>query len=161
ACDVRVRIMAWTAANLAGEGFEQMGKSQWSNDHDSDILRGLTAGILAGIASSWVMNQFQSTWAKLMEGKEKPHGAQSLQEGSPRRGVARELAKRGSDNEEDNAAVRAGTAIEEFAFNTKLTRREKQIAGAVAHYAMGAASGAVYGVASGVGAAHTAGLGVP
>ena len=138
-----------------------MGKSQWSNHQDSDVLKGLTAGVLAGIAGSWVMNQFQSAWAKLMEGKEKPHGAQSLQDGSPQHGVARALEERGSDSEEDNAAVRAGTAIAEFAFNTKLTRSEKQIAGAVAHYAMGAASGAIYGVAAELAPATTDGLGLP
>lgn len=128
---------------------------------NSDALKGLIAGVGGGIVGSWVMNQFQSTWAKLMEGKEKPHGAQSLQEGSPKRGVARELAERGSDSEEDNAAVRAGTAMAEFVFDTKLTRDEKQIAGAVAHYAMGATSGAIYGVAAEFAPATTNGFGLP
>ena len=134
---------------------------KYEGDGSSDVFKGVASGVVAGIVASWVMNQFQSTWSKLMEGKEKPHGAQSLQEGSPHHGVARELEERGSDDEEDNAAVRAGTAIAEFAFDTKLTRKEKQIAGAVAHYAMGAVSGGIYGAAAEVGPAATVGLGIP
>lgn len=138
-----------------------MSTSRWSNNHNSDVLKGLIAGVVAGVAASWVMNQFQSTWSKIIEGKEEPHGAQSLQEGSPEHGVARELEERGSDSEEDNAAVRAGTAIAEFVFDAKLTRHEKQIAGAVAHYAMGATSGAVYGIAAEVSPTTTLGFGLP
>lgn len=131
------------------------------SEQDADVMKGLAAGVVAGIVASWVMNQFQSTWSKLIEGKEKPHGAQSLQEGSPHHGVARELEERGSDDEEDNAAVRAGTAVTEFVFDKKLTREEKQTAGAVAHYAMGAASGAIYGAAAEFTPLATAGAGLP
>ena len=128
---------------------------------NGDLLKGLSAGVSGGIAASWVMNQFQSTWSKLTEGVEKPHGAQSLQEGSPDHGVARELEKRGSNDDNDNAAVRAGTAVAEFVFDTKLTHPEKEIEGAVAHYAMGAASGALYGIAAEFTPAATVGVGIP
>lgn len=134
---------------------------QHERNGSADILKGVASGVVAGIVASWVMNQFQSTWSKLMEGKEKPHGAQSLQEGSPDHGVARELQERGSDDNDDNAAVRAGTAVAEFVFDTKLTRDEKQIAGVVAHYAMGAASGAIYGAAAEFTPIATAGAGLP
>ena len=131
------------------------------DSENADVLKGFAAGVAGGIAASWVMNQFQSAWAKLQEGVEKPHGAQSLQDGSPKHGVAQELEKRGSEEEEDNAAVRAGNAVAEFVFDKKLTRKEKELAGAVAHYAMGAASGAIYGVAAEVTPAATAGAGLP
>jgi putative membrane protein len=134
---------------------------QHERNGSSDTLKGVASGVVAGIVASWVMNQFQSTWSKLMEGKEKPHGAQSLQEGSPDHGVARELQERGSDDNDDNAAVRAGTAVAEFVFDKKLTRDEKQIAGTVAHYAMGAASGAIYGAAAEFTPIATAGAGLP
>ena len=75
--------------------------------------------------------------------------------------MARELQKRGSDEEDDNAAVRAGTAVTEFVFDTKLSRKEKELAGAVAHYAMGATSGAIYGVAAEFTPSATAGGGLP
>jgi putative membrane protein len=127
----------------------------------ADLLKGLAAGVAGGIAASWVMNQFQSTWSKVTDGVEKPHGAQSLQQGSPQHGVARELEERGSNEEHDNAAVRAGTAVAEFVFDIKLTRKEKELAGAVAHYAMGATSGAIYGVAAELTPAATSGVGLP
>ena len=128
---------------------------------NADVLKGFAAGVAGGIAASWVMNQFQSAWAKLQEGVEKPHGAQSLQQGAPDHGVAHELEKRGSDEEDDNAAVRMGTAVAEFVFDKKLTRDEKDFAGAVAHYAMGATSGAIYGVAAELTPAAAAGAGLP
>jgi len=126
-----------------------------------DLLKGMAAGVVGGLAASWVMNQFQSTWAKLTDRVEKPHGAQSLQEGSPDHGIARELEKRGSNQDDDNAAIRAGTAIAEFGFDKKLTHDEKEMAGAVAHYAMGATSGAIYGIAAELAPAATAGVGLP
>ncbi len=132
-----------------------------SDNQTADVLKGMAAGVVGGIAASWVMNQFQSTWAKLTEGVEKPHGAQSLQDGSPEHGVARELEERGNNQEDDNAAVRAGTALAEFVFDKKLTHDEKEIAGAVAHYAMGAASGAIYGITAELAPAATAGVGLP
>jgi putative membrane protein len=134
---------------------------QKRRSENRDLLKGLAAGVAGGIAASWVMNQFQSTWSKLTDGVERPHGAQSLQDGSPDHGVARELEERGSNDDNDNAAVRAGTAVAEFGFDTKLTRPEKENAGAVAHYAMGAASGAIYGVAAELTPAATAGVGIP
>ena len=67
----------------------------------------------------------------------------------------------GSNEEDDNAAVRAGTAVAEFVFDTKLTRKEKELAGAVAHYAMGVTSGAIYGVAAELTPAATSGAGLP
>lgn len=126
-----------------------------------DVWKGLVAGVAGGIVASWTMNQFQSMWGKLMEGKERPHGAQSLQEGSPHHGVARELQERGSDEEDDNAAVRTGNAIGELILDRKLTKDEKQIAGAVAHYAMGVVSGGIYGLAAEVTPAATVGAGLP
>ena len=130
-------------------------------NYEKDILKGLAAGIAGGIVASWVMNQFQSAWSKLTEGVERPHGAQSLQQGSPGHGVARELQERGSDESDDNAAVRVGNAVAEFVFDKKLTEHEKEIAGAVAHYAMGAFSGAIYGVAAEVTPAASFGIGMP
>lgn len=113
---------------------------------EDNVLKGLVAGIIGGLAAAWVMNQFQSLWSKLAEDEERPHGAQSLQQGSPQHGIARELQESGSDEEEDNAAVRAANAVSELVFDHKLTKSEKETGGAIAHYAMGAVSGAIYGV---------------
>jgi hypothetical protein len=115
---------------------------------EGELWKGLVAGVAGGIVASWTMNQFQSAWGKITEGVERPHGAQSLQQGTPDHGIARELQERGSDDSDDNAAVRAGTAVAELVTDKKLTKSEKEIAGAVAHYAMGVVSGGIYGVAA-------------
>jgi hypothetical protein len=111
----------------------------------SDITKGLAAGVAGGLVASLVMNQFQALWGKLSDGESRSHGAQSLQQGLPDYGISRELQKRGSDDPKDNAAVRAGNAVAELVFDHKLTKPEKEVAGAIAHYAMGITSGAIYG----------------
>ena len=128
---------------------------------ESNIAKGLVAGVAAGLVASVVMNQFQALLGKLMEGESRSHGAQSLQQGLPNHGISRELQKRGSDDVDDNAAVRAGNAVSEFIFNYKLTKPEKEFAGAVAHYAMGATSGAIYGAMAEVVPQTTMGEGLP
>ena len=127
----------------------------------NSIGKGLAAGIAGGLVASAVMNQFQKFVSKLMEGDQRSHGAQSQQQGFPDHGISLELQERGSDEPDDNAAVRTGNAVSEFVFNHKLSKREKEVAGAVAHYAMGATSGAIYGVAAELAPATTAGQGLP
>jgi hypothetical protein len=125
-----------------------------------NIYKGIAAGVAGGLAGSLAMNQFQELWGKLMENEERPHGAQSLQQGSPEHGIGRELAERGVDEPDDNAAVRTGNAVSEFVLDHHLTKSEKETAGAIAHYAMGVTSGAIYGaVAEVVPAATVAGRG--
>ena len=126
-----------------------------------NVYKGVVAGVAGGLAGSFVMNQFQSALGKLMENEERPHGAQSLQQGSPGDGIGRELAERGVDDPDDNAAVRTGNAVSEFVFEHHLTKSEKEIAGAVAHYAMGVGSGALYGALAEMMPAATVGEGLP
>lgn len=125
------------------------------------IYKGIAAGATAGLVASFVMNQFQAAWGKLMENEERSHGAQSLQQGSPDHGIGRELEERGVDEPDDNAAVRTGNAVSELVFDHHLTKSEKEKAGAVAHYAMGVASGAMYGAMAEVMPATTVAQGLP
>jgi putative membrane protein len=131
------------------------------NRDDGELWKGLAAGLIGGLAASWVMNQFQATLGKLLEGKEKPHGAQSLQEGSPRHGAGRELQESGSEREDDNAAERTASIVAEGVFGQKLDEREKETGGAIAHYAMGLASGGIYGAAAELLPEVTVGAGLP
>jgi len=128
---------------------------------ENNIVKGVAAGVAGGLVASLVMNQFQALWGKLMEGESRSHGAQSVQQGLPDHGISRELQKRGSDDPDDNAAIRAGNALSEFVFNHKLTKPEKEFAGTVAHYAMGATSGAIYGAVAEVMPQSTIGEGMP
>jgi putative membrane protein len=128
---------------------------------DGDLCKGIAAGIIGGLAASWIMNQFQATLGKLMEGKDKPHGAQSLQDGSPQHGVGRELQRRGSEKEDDDAAERTASIVSEDIFGHKMSEQEKETGGAIAHYAMGVASGVMYGAAAELLPEVTLGAGLP
>jgi putative membrane protein len=126
-----------------------------------DNLKGMAAGLIGGLVASAVMNQFQALWAKVAEGNEKSHGAQSLQQGSPEYGAGRELQQRGNDEEQDNATERVASLISERFFDHRLTNREKEIAGAAVHYAFGMGSGGLYGVLAEAAPKVTKGVGLP
>jgi hypothetical protein len=132
-----------------------------NNNSWNRVGKGLVAGAVGGLAASWVMNQFQSMWSKRSHGIERAHGAQSLQQGAPQHGVARALQEQGSDKEEDNAAIRAASAVSRSVFGHELANDEKEEAGAVAHYAMGMTSGAIYGAVAEVAPVSTIGAGGP
>jgi hypothetical protein len=129
--------------------------------NEGSLVKGVAAGMAGGLVASAVMNQFQNALSKLMSGDERSHGAQSQQPGSPQHGIGKALQERGSDDPDDNAAVRAANAVEEFVFTEKLTKMEKETAGTVAHYAMGAASGAIYGACAELAPGVSIGEGVP
>ncbi|MGI9067243.1 MAG: DUF1440 domain-containing protein [Pyrinomonadaceae bacterium] len=128
---------------------------------DGNMLKGLAAGVVAGLVASAVMNQFQALWSRLSEGEERSHGAQSMQRGSPEVGVGRELQAEGKDAEEDDAAERLANAIAVGISGQELTERQKDVAGTAFHYAMGIFSGALYGVAAEIIPAVKLGAGVP
>jgi putative membrane protein len=128
----------------------------------SDPLKGMIAGAAGGLVASWVMNQFQALLSRMTHGVERPHGAQSLQPGSPRHGVARELQERGLDREADTAAVRTAVVVSDRLFGLELAEGEKrEIAGAVIHYAFGVATGCLYGAMAELKPATTTGAGLP
>jgi hypothetical protein len=127
-----------------------------------DPLKGMIAGAAGGLVASWVMNQFQALWSRMAYRVERPHGAQSLQVGAPRHGVARELQERGRDREADNAAIRTAVMVSERLLGLELTeRKKKEMAGAVVHYAFGVATGGLYGVIAELKPVTTAGAGLP
>jgi putative membrane protein len=110
-----------------------------------NVMKGAASGLVAGLVASWVMNQFQETLSLVMEGREKPHGAQSLQEGLPDHGAGAMLQERGVDDGSDDAAERTANFISVEVFERKLSKDEKNVGGAIAHYLFGATTGALYG----------------
>lgn len=105
------------------------------------------------------MNQFQSWWSRRSHGIERPHGAQSLQQGSPQPG--RGELQIANEEASDNAAIRAASVISERLFHRSLKKNEKELAGAASHYAMSAASGGIYGALAEVQPVATVGAGLP
>ena len=128
---------------------------------NGSALKGLTAGAIGGLAAAFVMNRFQAAWGRAAAGVERSHGAQSLQQGSPQKGVGRDLQAEGVDDPRDDATERLANAISVNVLERELTGREKDAAGTAFHYAMGLTSGAIYGVAAEFVPAATAAAGLP
>jgi hypothetical protein len=127
----------------------------------SDVWKGLAAGVVGGLVASAVMNEFQALLSRLAGDEERSHGAQSLQQGSPGRGVGRELRERGSDHEDDDAPERLANAVSVGLFDRELTKGEKEKAGTALHYAYGTSWGALSGAAAEIAPGVTAGAGLP
>lgn len=124
-----------------------------------DVLKGLAAGFVGGLVASFVMNQFQALCGKLMEGVERSHGAQSLQQGKPDN--EDKPVNPENDEESDDATERLASAISENIFGKELTKPEKESAGTVIHYVYGTATGAFYGAAAELAPVITTGVGMP
>ena len=138
----------------------QKGKRR-SVEREGDVLKGLAAGVVGGLVASVVMNGFQALLSRQLAGEERSHGAQSLQRGTPRQGVGRELEAEGKDEPEDDATERLANAVSIAVFEHELTKREKELAGTALHYAMGTTSGALYGAVAELLPGATAGAGLP
>ncbi len=90
-----------------------------------DIVKGLVAGVAGGLLASFLMEQFQALWTK---------AAESIASDD-------EKPKRKSKP----ATVKAADAISEKLVGRKIKRKQQALAGGAVHYAMGAASAAIYG----------------
>jgi putative membrane protein len=129
------------------------------NGHDEgDVWKGLAAGLIGGLVASWTMNQFQAVWSKVVEGFEKPHGAQSMK---PIEGGEPAQASEEEQEEQDDATVKAARAVSEGIFGHELKEGEKEAAGAAVHYAFGTAVGGLYGAVAELSPEVTTGAGLP
>ena len=126
------------------------------NGHEQNVLKGLVAGLAAGFVASWTMNQFQAAWTRIVEGDEKPHGAQSMQPSDGSKGDQERDVK-----EQDDATVETAKVISRNVFGHELQESEKKSAGAVVHYAFGTATGGLYGALAEVSPEVTMAVGLP
>ena len=104
-----------------------------------DVVKGAVAGLIGGLVASFVMTEFQSLLSQLSE----------------------EEKKSKKKKEDEPANVKTAEAISENVFDHQLKKSEKEPAGEAVHYAMGAASGLIYGIVAEVAPVTTAGLGLP
>lgn len=112
------------------------------NKNDTaDVVKGAFVGLVAGLVATVVMTEYQNLVSAMAEEEEKK--------------------KSKNKEEKEPATVKAAEMISEGAFDHKLTKREKEIAGPAMHFAMGATSGAIYGVASELAPVTTVGAGLP
>ena len=106
-------------------------------------------GLVAGLAASWAMDRFQDVWIAVS----------TLDDSQKKEDAVR--ASEASQESQDDATVKAASVISEGLFEHKLTKAEKKIAGPAVHYAVGATSGIVYGIASEFLPEVTMGFGLP
>lgn len=136
-------------------------RRETSKHYESNVWKGLAAGLVGGLVASWTMNQFQAMLSKLTVGVERSHGAQSMQQGSPQGSERQDQQTRNDDDDRDDATERLANAVSENVFDYQLTKSEKEVAGTAIHYGYGIATGAVYGAVAEVMPSVTAGAGVP
>ena len=106
------------------------------NQTKPNIWKGILVGAIAGLVASWTMDRFQDLWlavAPVKDSKTENNGDQKSEH---------------SDSSNDDATVKAASVVSEKLFEHQLSPAEKKIAGPAVHYAVGAASGVVYGLAS-------------
>lgn len=104
-----------------------------------EVVKGAVAGLIEGLVASFVMSEFQTLLSKLAEEEKKPK----------------------KKKEDEPANVKTAEAISENVFDHQLMKSEKEPAGIAVHYAMGATSGLIYGIAAEVASVTTVGLGLP
>jgi hypothetical protein len=127
------------------------------NHSEPNVWKGALAGVVAGLVASWAMNRFQDVWVSLS-----PKDSTSDDKSSDRDRESSNLRSNQSEEEtQDDATVKAASAISENLFNHKLSSDEKKIAGPAVHYATGAAGGLVYGLAAELAPEITKGAGLP
>ncbi|HEY6119946.1 MAG TPA: DUF1440 domain-containing protein [Pyrinomonadaceae bacterium] len=135
-----------------------MSETTKTKRREKNVWKGTAAGLIGGVVASWAMNQFQAAWTKAAEGFEKPHGAKSMQ---PTDGGNSGAASEENKENQDNATVKAASAISENIFGHELKEWEKEAAGASVHYAFGMATGGLYGGVAEFVPEVTAGAGLP
>ena len=106
-----------------------------------DVLKGAFAGLVGGLVASYVMTEFQTLLTAIAESDKK--------------------SKKKSGDEDEPATVKVAVSISKTVFDRKLTKSEKGPAGEAVHYAMGAASGFIYGVAAEIEPSAAIGAGLP
>ena len=113
--------------------------------NNSNLLKGLVAGAVAGAAGSWVMNGLISLYPAPTSAR--GHGAQSIQPGQPEHGLGALQSRNGRPGEhhDEDAAERMAEMARHALTGAHSTGLEKQRLGKLVHYAFGASSAAVYG----------------
>ena len=93
------------------------------------LLCGVCAGIVGGLAASWVMNQFLAGVSKATEMVKEQQGNQQPQK----------------EEQEEDSTVKVADAVASSVTGEHLSQEQKTIGGPIVHYAFGGLMGGVYG----------------
>ena len=116
-------------------------------EQDRNLWKGLAAGVIGGIAASFVMDKFQAAWSA---------AAKSLKNSDDKA-----TEQQGGSEDSEPSTVKAAEAVSENVFGHQLANSEKQYAGQAVHYATGGGSAAIYGAAAEIYPEVTMGAGMP
>jgi hypothetical protein len=158
-CRVRSVALPESLCEFQGSVYQRRRvKTVPKNHSEPNVWKGALAGLVAGLVASWAMNRFQDVWVSFLSANDSRKDDKS----SDHPGEPSNLKTNQSEEEtQDDASMKAASAISENLFNHELTSEEKKIAGPAVHYAVGAAGGIVYGVAAELAPEITKGAGLP
>jgi putative membrane protein len=122
-----------------------------------DVWKGLVAGLAGGLVASWTMNRFQDVWMKLSANDD----SASKQSSEQNKNLEAAQPETSDNDEQDDATVKAASAVSESIFGHRLTKDEKKIAGSAVHYSLGTGVGGLYGAVAEVVPEVTKGAGLP
>jgi putative membrane protein len=133
--------------------------------HTADIIRGLAAGIIGGIAGAWMMDQYH----KLAAGFQSQEDGSADQQGSGRSGPQGGRQKSGQDigsehqqqSDSGPATEKAAAAVITGGLGYRMSKEQKQLAGTGMHYGFGASVGGLYGALAEAAPSATIGMGLP
>lgn len=111
-------------------------------DGETDLLKGLVAGVAGGVFASFLMEQFQAAWSAT---------AASFKSGEK---------KKRSGRKAEPTTVKAANLLAKKISGRKVPKDYRPAAGEAIHYAMGAGSAALYGVLAEVAPIVTVGDGL-
>ena len=132
----------------------------WNNSRrESNVWKGLAAGIIGGLAGGFVMNQFQSLWSHLTGDEKDSEHAHSPKQSGRKTDDAQEQQSEGETDAP--ATVKLASTISEDVFNHELKKDEKEAAGMAVHYGFSLVTGGIYGVAAELAPDATVGAGAP
>jgi putative membrane protein len=95
------------------------------DDEETDLFKGMVAGVAGGLLASFLMEQFQAAWSAASEAM---------------------LEKKRLGRKPQPATVKVANALSEKITGRKVPKDYQPAAGEAVHYGMGATSAAVYGV---------------
>jgi putative membrane protein len=96
----------------------------------ANLLRGVVAGAIAGLAGTWLMTNFQSVWSSVEEAEKDPKKGD---QGTP------------ESEQDEPSTVKAAEEISRRVLHRELRKEEKEIAGNATHFGFGTLCGAIYG----------------